>query len=136
MADDVKSDGEAALLLELQLASLKLQAGDAKACSLALEQARKTIDESPREMHTLISSRYYQVKLEYHKLMGTASEFFRNALLYLSYTPLDGLSAAEQVALASDLGLAALVGEDIYNFGELVSSLFSLFPVSVSYLCI
>ena len=53
-------------------------------------------------------------------MKGTASDFFRNALLFLSYTSLDDISAEKQLSLASDLALAALAGEDIYNFGELV----------------
>jgi hypothetical protein len=42
--------------------------------------------------------------------------------MYLVYTPLEKLSTQDQVALASDLGIAALVSKDIYNFGELVNT--------------
>lgn len=42
--------------------------------------------------------------------------------MYLVYTPHDTLSVAEQQALAFDMGIAALVAPEIYNFGELVQS--------------
>ncbi len=46
------------------------------------------------------------------------------ALKYLSnavaYTPLESLSDSQKQALAFDLGLAALCGEKIYQFGELL----------------
>ena len=48
------------------------------------------------------------------------SEFYRNSLLYLVYTPLEQIPVADQVSLAFDMGLAALVATDIHNFGELV----------------
>jgi 26S proteasome regulatory subunit N9 len=40
-------------------------------------------------------------------------------MLYLTYTPLEEIAAADQNTLAVDIGLAALLG-DIYNFGELL----------------
>jgi len=36
------------------------------------------------------------------------------------YTPLEQIPVADQVSLAFDMGLAALVATDIHNFGELV----------------
>lgn len=46
--------------------------------------------------------------------------FYKNALLYLACTPLASIPLPEQVQLAHDLSLAALLGETIYNFGDLV----------------
>jgi hypothetical protein len=38
----------------------------------------------------------------------------------LTYTPLESLSVEHQVALAAEVSLAAIVGEGIYSFGELL----------------
>jgi len=54
------------------------------------------------------------------QLGGLSAEFYRNALLYLSYTSLESLSEQERLQMAFDLGISALVGEDIYSFGDLV----------------
>jgi len=42
-------------------------------------------------------------------------------MLYLSYTDLAKLPLPRQREVAFDLGLAALIGEDIYSFGDLLS---------------
>jgi 26S proteasome regulatory subunit N9 len=56
-----------------------------------------------------------------YKLQIAPTEFYRNSLLYLVYTPLETMQLADQQSLAFDIGLAALVSPDIYNFGDLVS---------------
>jgi 26S proteasome regulatory subunit N9 len=62
--------------------------------------------------------------MEYHKACGTASQYFRNALAYLGYVKAAAAALApsseERVVLASDVALAALIGEEIFNFGELL----------------
>lgn len=48
--------------------------------------------------------------------------FYRSSLLFLACIDVEtDLSAAERLSRAHDLAVAALLGETIYNFGELVS---------------
>ena len=61
---------------------------------------------------------------------------FRSFLFVIFYCfkahePLERLSVAAQRALAADLALAALVGEKVFNFGDLVRLLLS----SLIYVC-
>ncbi|PWA54781.1 26S proteasome non-ATPase regulatory subunit 13A [Artemisia annua] len=44
-----------------------------------------------------------------------------NSLLYLAYTSVESLSGSFKLDLAFDLLLSALLGENIYNFGELLA---------------
>lgn len=53
-------------------------------------------------------------------MLSEAEEFYKVALQYVAYTPLDTLPKQEVVGLAFDLGIAALLGENIFNFGDLV----------------
>ena len=46
--------------------------------------------------------------------------YYKHALLYLACTPLATIPPAEQLQHAKDLALAALLGETLYNFGDLV----------------
>ena len=56
----------------------------------------------------------YQIKASY-------VPFYKSSLLFLACIDLDNdLSAEERVTRAHDLGVAALLGDSIYNFGELV----------------
>ena len=47
-----------------------------------------------------------------------ASARLSAALAWLARSPLEALPAGERAALAVDVALAALVGEGVYNFGE------------------
>ena len=79
-----------------------------------------------------------QAKAEY-------APYYRNSLLFLACvdTATD-MSAEERLQRAHDLGIAAFLGDTIYNFGELVRVFFSyaclslsssLFPCSVLFVC-
>lgn len=52
--------------------------------------------------------------------MGPPDSFYRSALMFLAYTPLEGIPQEERYTLATDISLAALTGEGVFNFGEVV----------------
>ncbi|KAI9110552.1 hypothetical protein K1719_018418 [Acacia pycnantha] len=49
------------------------------------------------------------------------AEVYKSALLYLAYTSVESLSDSFKLDLAFDLCLSALLGDNIYNFGELLA---------------
>jgi len=69
----------------------------------------------------LIYSAYYRVLSFYYKKKVAPTEFYKNSLLFLVYTPLDQIPILEQASLTFDMGLAALVSTNIHNFGELLA---------------
>jgi len=54
------------------------------------------------------------------------SGHYKHALLYLACVPLESLSAEDKLRRAHNLAISALLGDSIYNFGELVSISFFL----------
>ena len=54
--------------------------------------------------------------------MGPPQEFYNAALMFLSYTPLDDLSNEFKYILATDMALAAITGDEIFNFGEVIAT--------------
>ena len=62
------------------------------------------------------------------------AEFYQSCLLYLAYTDVELLTADQRREIAYDLGVAALLGEGIYNFGELVRT--GWFPRMLALFCI
>ena len=59
-------------------------------------------------------TRARQAKAEY-------AGYYQNSLLYLAcIDPAEDLTAGERVVRAHDLCLAAVLGETVYHFGELV----------------
>ena len=52
--------------------------------------------------------------------------YYKNCLLYLACVDIAvDLTPDERLQRARELGIASLLGETIYNFGELVSVIFS-----------
>jgi len=68
-----------------------------------------------------VYSSYYRYLSLYYKLKVVPTEFYKNSLMYLVYTPLETIVTSEQQALAFDMGIAALVAQEIHNFGELLA---------------
>lgn len=56
------------------------------------------------------------------QIVGTAQDFYRAVLMYLAYTPVEDFSAEEKYVLATDMAIAAVVGEMVYNFGEVIAT--------------
>jgi len=67
-----------------------------------------------------VQSNVYLAASEYYKAAGPAADFLKNSLLYLTYTPLATIPIEQQQELAAAVSLAAVRGEGIYNFGELL----------------
>lgn len=116
----IADSAEAKILLLSLFSTLHMAAGDRASSKKAIEAARELVDSS-QDVQPMVHSAFYEAAAEYHKVVGTASEFFRNALQFLAYTPPEALSVDVQRRWAFDIGVAALVGTDVYNFGEVVS---------------
>ena len=91
-----------------------------------MEAVKFLLDEAEETLSSLngtepsVYSAVYLVKTNYHNKVGPASKFYDAALQYLSYTPLEEVTNA--VELATNLALAALVGDNVYNFGEILAT--------------
>jgi len=69
----------------------------------------------------IIHASFYRVCASFDQVRKNYAGFYKNSLLYLACVSLDTLSQEEKIQRTYDLGIAALLGETIYNFGELVS---------------
>ncbi|KAJ7551226.1 hypothetical protein O6H91_06G005500 [Diphasiastrum complanatum] len=111
---------EPILYVKMQIAGLKLQRGDQKECKVLLEEGKATLD-SMTDVDPSVHASVHWVSSQYHKSRQEFAEFYKSALLYLAYTSVESLSEPFKLDLAFDLSLAALLGENIYNFGELLA---------------
>lgn len=72
----------------------------------------------------VVNAGYYLVAAEHSKVKADYGPYYKNALLYLACVDVEQeLTAEDRKQRAHDLCIAALLGDTIYNFGELVSSL-------------
>jgi len=68
---------------------------------------------------TSVHGRFYELASNYHMLMGNHAEYYRDALRYLGC--MDLAQVVDQADRAFNLGLAAILGKNVYNFGELLA---------------
>ncbi|XP_014218731.1 26S proteasome non-ATPase regulatory subunit 13 [Copidosoma floridanum] len=70
---------------------------------------------------TTVHDRFYLLASRLYRIQGKHAEYYRTALRYLGCIDLNTLSKSEQEQHAFFLGLAALLGEGVYNLGELLA---------------
>jgi len=68
-----------------------------------------------------VHSKFYLMASDLHKQDANYAEYYRSSLRFLGCTDLATLSQQEQASQAYHLCLAALLGKDIFNFGELLA---------------
>ncbi|XP_028754683.1 26S proteasome non-ATPase regulatory subunit 13 homolog A [Neltuma alba] len=111
---------EPIVYIKMQIALFKLEQGDQKECKRLLDDGKSTVD-SMTDIDPSVYASYYWVSSQYHKFCQEFAEFYKSALLYLAYTSVESLSDSFKLDLAFDLSLSALLGDNIYNFGELLA---------------
>ena len=92
----------------------------------ALEEVKGIIDRNRPILAELadteseaasVHSAFYETAMTYQKAVGPPEAFYREAIQYVSCTSLSDLSRDEWYGLATDISLAALTGEGVFNFG-------------------
>jgi len=118
--EKTKMNKEAFVLTKVLVGKIKLHKYDQrKETKLIIEEAEKTLDEidgvSP------VHSQFYLLCSDLYRIEGDHRQFYSTSLKYLGCTELEDLSQEEQAKHAFFLSLAALLGDKVYNFGELLA---------------
>lgn len=96
----------------LDKAQLQVINDSLKSNKLKLQEM--TVDTST----TMVHSAHYECAMKYRKAVGPPEAFFQEALAYLNYTPMDQMESPHNFAM--DLSLAALTGDRVFHFGQVV----------------
>ena len=111
---------DAFVLLTMEAAHFKLLLGDVAGTKAAMDRCAKLLDAFDA-VEPVVHASFYRVSGNYHKSKAEYTDYYRHFLLYLACINVDAeLSKADQVQCAHDLGISALLGDTIYNFGELL----------------
>lgn len=111
---------ECIVYVKLQIARYALLLDDLRTADDVLDAVSPKFDNSlQNDFSSKINAAFYLMKCQYYKLHHNHNLFYTNGLLYLSSidTP---LRAEDRVAFCYDLCIAALLGDKIFNFGELI----------------
>ncbi|KAI0599666.1 hypothetical protein F4775DRAFT_104766 [Biscogniauxia sp. FL1348] len=116
---DNENSQDAFVYATVAVARVELNLKDVDASRKNLDKAEKILD-SFDSVETKVHAAFYQVNADYYQAKADFASYYRNALLYLACIDLSSVSPEERRARAYDLGIAALVSDSIYNFGELL----------------
>ncbi|XP_060534301.1 26S proteasome non-ATPase regulatory subunit 13 [Cylas formicarius] len=100
---------------QLHLEKLK----DLNATKKIIEEVEATLDNA--DGVTPVHGRFYLLASQYYRIQGDHAQYYRTALRYLGCIELDSLTEDTKIQQAFFLGLAALLGEGVYNLGELLA---------------
>ncbi|CAE6531428.1 unnamed protein product [Rhizoctonia solani] len=111
---------EAWILLVSSIAHTKLIFGDLTGTKVDMDECQKILDDLDG-VEPSVHAAYYEVAADYYKAKADYVPYYKNSLLYLACIDVEGdLTSDQRLVRAHDLSIAALLGETIYNFGELL----------------
>jgi len=120
IANKVKKDTEAFILTKVIEADIQLNHYNNR------EKVKELIEEVEVLLHEVegvgfVHGKFYLMASDLYKKDANYAEYYRASLRFLGCTDLTTLSQEEKVSQAYHLCLAALLGKDIFNFGELLA---------------
>lgn len=119
MKDKVKASEEAKVLCMTLMGIIHLRNREFPPVKGLIEECEKILNDidgvSP------VHGRFYELTSNYHKLMGNHAQYYQEALRFLGCTDLKDMPSTEQAERAFNIGLAAIIGDRVYNFGELLA---------------
>jgi len=123
------SNVDATVLCQSGIADLKLEVRDPRSgrCT-TINEVKTILEEAGKKLDTLehvlpeVHGEFYRVSSKYLRDVADYNAYYREALRYLGCIDVDKvMTASERVFQAKCLGMAALLGDDIYNVGELLA---------------
>jgi 26S proteasome regulatory subunit N9 len=108
------------VLLLTESCVYKLSLAQLEECKDTLKICESLLDS---QNEPIIHTTFYRINAEYYKKVNGYPEYYQNALLYLQSIDMNLVTPQERQERAFDLCFSALLGEGLYNFGELVHTI-------------
>ncbi|GAV54043.1 hypothetical protein ZYGR_0AK05450 [Zygosaccharomyces rouxii] len=122
--DGLKTHEDGNLLIEVETARLYLHKGNLVKSRDLLDDLGKILDRRD-SIPLRVTNAYYSTNAEYYRLKNDFNNFYYTSLLYLSTVDQQEFqqeaNLEENKQLSYNLSIAALLGDKIYNFGELLN---------------
>lgn len=119
-------DENAKIYINLQISRFYILLNDFEEANKILDALDNKFTMINNEFNSKINNAYYSTKCQYFKSKDNYNSFYTNGLLYLSTlnelneTQDVEVNKAKELEFAFDLSISALLGDKIYNFGELI----------------
>jgi 26S proteasome regulatory subunit N9 len=119
LKDKVKMCDEAVWLCRVLQGQNYLEfLNDLESTKKIIEDMKDTLEEAGNV--TPVHGKYYMLASQYYRLIGKHAEYYRTSLQFLGCS-IDTFPKEQWAQQACFLGLAALLGEGVYNIGELLA---------------
>lgn len=119
LKEKVKICDEAVWLCKVLQGQIQLEhLNDLDATKKIIEDLKEILEEAGNV--TPVHGKYYMLASQYYRLVGQHSDYYRAGLQFLGCS-IDEFPLDDWPQQAFFLGLAALLGEGIYNIGELLA---------------
>lgn len=115
---NVDIDRESLVYIDLQIARFNIFMKNVEKCTEIFDELEDSFNSVDNEFSSKINSAFYLAKCQYYKYLENYNLFYSNGLLYLS--TLESLNDINKLEFGFDLSISALLGDKIYNFGELI----------------
>lgn len=120
---DLPETKDVYVLALVEVASFQLKLNQAEDVKKAIDESEKILDGFD-SVEPIIYASFYRVSAEYYKAKANYAQYYKSALLFLACVDVEkDLGPQERIERAYDLSISALLGDMIYNFGELVGVL-------------
>ncbi|RKP09871.1 hypothetical protein THASP1DRAFT_13660 [Thamnocephalis sphaerospora] len=103
----------------METAHYRLLLGDLDQCKEAMDRCETVLEGFG--VQTSVHASFYRVCSDYYKAKADYPRFYKHALLFLACFDLNELQLDVRQERAHDLAISALLGDTIYNFGDLLS---------------
>ncbi|XP_063679621.1 26S proteasome non-ATPase regulatory subunit 13-like [Bolinopsis microptera] len=119
LSKKVSNHPEAKIRIMAKVGSLKIDQGQVE----EVQELIKTLEELVNSLGeiTPVHGAFYELSAKFYKVKGDYNSFYRDSLRYLGCIDLDDLTSKQKQEHAFHIGLSALLGDKVYNFGELLA---------------
>lgn len=111
---------DAVYLCRIAQAEKKLNLGQHHDCLQILNEVKGQV-ESESDIDPRVYATLNEVFSNYYRRKEDQENFYKASLQFLAYTPASELSADEKKQWSIKMGMAVLLGKNIFNISELVS---------------
>ncbi|XP_018589474.1 26S proteasome non-ATPase regulatory subunit 13-like [Scleropages formosus] len=116
--EKVKHNDEAFILCLTAMAGARMSAVDLVGAKSILDGAEAHLERMPAV--TPVHARFYTTVCNYYQALGQPALYYKYALRFMACVDVEKLSADLRQQWAVPVVLAALVADDVYNFGHLL----------------
>jgi len=117
----VDKDAQAKVLVKCAIGVIYLEQRKMKPLRDLLDETRELL-EGIFGAEAIVNASFFLLSARFQKANENAEGYYADMLQYLSHVNAESLSEEQQIAIAYDLGIAALVGDTVFNFTELLTN--------------